>query len=213
MPGTRDQPILFGPFCLDRGGARLLRDGKPVALTPKAFDLLQLLASKPGRLITKEELLAAIWPDAFVSDASIKVAVSEVRKALDDGAKTPQYIETVHRRGYRFIGLGSAKPQADKAPAPKRADESPKPAPAPSTIAGRDAEMQRLLERFDRAARGERQCIFLTGSPGSGKTALVQTFIDHLRGLGVSPEHSGGAAPRLRSGETPKPHPDTPIPT
>ena len=190
MPGTRDQPILFGPFCLDRGGARLLRDGKPVALTPKAFDLLHLLASKPGRLITKEELLAAIWPDAFVSDASIKVAVSEVRKALDDGAKTPQYIETVHRRGYRFIGLGSAKPQADKAPAPKRADESPKPAPAPSTIAGRDAEMQRLLERFDRAARGERQCIFLTGSPGSGKTALVHAFIDHLRGSGVAPEQS-----------------------
>ena len=71
MPSTRDQPILFGPFCLDRAAARLLRDGRPVALTPKAYDLLHLLASKPGRLVTKEELLAAIWPDAFVSDASI----------------------------------------------------------------------------------------------------------------------------------------------
>src|SRR5687768_8640631 len=112
MRAQRDEPILFGPFCLDRGGARLLRDGRPIALTPKAFDLLQLLASKPGKLITKEELLAAIWPDVLVSDASIKVCVSEVRKALDDGAKTPQYIETVHRRGYRFIGIGSSKPQA-----------------------------------------------------------------------------------------------------
>src|SRR5688572_25382809 len=128
MPSTRQEHILFGPFCLDRGGARLLRDGRPVALTPKAFDLLHLLASKPGRLVTKEELLTAIWPDAFVSDASIKVAVSEVRKALDDGAKTPQYIETVHRRGYRFIGLGSAKPQAaaaekQKPPTATRADD------------------------------------------------------------------------------------------
>src|SRR5688572_4758345 len=117
MRSTRDEPILFGPFCLDRAGARLLRDGRPVALTPKAFDLLHLLASKPGRLITKEELLAAIWPDVLVSDASIKVCVSEVRKALDDGAKTPQYIETVHRRGYRFIGLGSSKPHAAQAAA------------------------------------------------------------------------------------------------
>src|SRR3954471_3852839 len=109
MRAARDENILFGPFCLDRGGARLLREGRAIALTPKAFDLLHLLASKPGRLITKEELLESIWPDVLVSDASIKVCVSEVRKALDDGAKTPQYIETVHRRGYRFIGIGSSK--------------------------------------------------------------------------------------------------------
>src|SRR5688500_4740613 len=147
MPSTRQENILFGPFCLDRGGARLLRDGRAVALTPKAFDLLNLLASKPGRLVTKEELLAAIWPDAFVSDASIKVCVSEVRKALDDGAKSPQYIETVHRRGYRFIGLGSAKPQGaatkeakSSAAAQSSARREPAPRPAPLAIAGRDME-------------------------------------------------------------------------
>jgi DNA-binding winged helix-turn-helix (wHTH) protein/predicted ATPase len=197
MRAQRDEPIHFGPFCLDRGGARLLRAGRPVALTPKAFDLLQLLASKPGKLITKEELLAAIWPDVLVSDASIKVCVSEVRKALDDGAKTPQYIETVHRRGYRFIGIGSAK-TAKHATAPKpaapRTPAVARRAPPASPIAGRDAEMKRLLDRFDGAALGDRQCIFLTGSPGSGKTALIQAFVDHLRGLGVSPEHSRGAA-------------------
>src|SRR5687767_13516785 len=83
MRPARSENILFGPFCLDRAGARLLREGRAVPLTPKAFDLLQLLASKPGRLVTKEELLKTIWPDAFVSDASIKVCVREVRKALD----------------------------------------------------------------------------------------------------------------------------------
>ena len=185
MRAARDETILFGPFCLDRGGARLLRDGRPIALTPKAFDLLHLLASKPGRLITKEELLEAIWPDVLVSDASIKVCVSEVRKALDDGAKTPQYIETVHRRGYRFIGMGSAK---SSAPATTPAKQQPPTRPAPSAapkasapaLAGRDAETKRLLDRFDRAARGDRQCIFLTGSPGSGKTALIQAFLQSI---------------------------------
>jgi DNA-binding winged helix-turn-helix (wHTH) protein len=185
MRAARDENILFGPFCLDRGGARLLREGRAIALTPKAFDLLHLLASKPGRLITKEELLEAIWPDVLVSDASIKVCVSEVRKALDDGAKTPQYIETVHRRGYRFIGIGSSKSSegtADAAPAP-RTPPSPQPATPtspPAPIAGRDAEIKRLHDRFTRAARGQRQCIFLTGSPGSGKTALIQAFLQSV---------------------------------
>ena len=223
MPSPRHEPILFGPFCLDRAAARLLRDGRPVALTPKAFDLLHLLASKPNRLITKEELLAAIWPDAFVSDASIKVCVREVRKALDDGAKTPQYIETVHRRGYRFIGIGSAKPPATAraaattAAAPAAAATAAKQAraptespissssPPPPPIAGREAEMARLLERFDRAARGQRQCVLLTGAPGSGKSALVEAFLNHVRGAGVPAEDfapDGGAAPGPDAGAT-----------
>src|SRR4051794_11450200 len=101
-----EREILFGPYRLDRGNARLLRGRAPVALTPKAFDVLHYLASRPDRLVTKEELLSAAWPDVVVSDALVKVFVREIRKALDDGPKTPRYIETVHRRGYRFIGLG-----------------------------------------------------------------------------------------------------------
>src|SRR3954471_21003147 len=106
--------VCFGPFRLDPGNARLLRDGRPVALTPKAFDLLHHLAGRPQRLVTKKELLEAVWPDVIVSDASVKVCVREIRKALDDGARTPTYIETVHRRGYRFIGsAASVSPEAD----------------------------------------------------------------------------------------------------
>src|SRR6478609_5348232 len=99
-----EQEILFGPYRLDRGNARLLCGRAPVALTPKALDVLHYLASRPDRLVTKDELLSAVWPDVVVSDASVKVCVREIRKALDDGPKTPKYIETVHRRGYRFIG-------------------------------------------------------------------------------------------------------------
>src|SRR5215217_1770243 len=111
--------IAFGPYRLDAQNARLLRAGRPVALTPKAFDVLHHLASRPQRLVTKDELLTAVWPDVIVSDASIKVCVREIRKALDDGVKTPTYIETVHRRGYRFIakvdGQGATPMQSQAA--------------------------------------------------------------------------------------------------
>src|ERR1051325_5128191 len=97
------QEVDFGPFRLDASNSRLLRDGKPVALTPKAFDVLRYLTSQPDRLVTKSELLSAVWPDVLVTDASIKVCVREIRKSLRDSTKVPKYIETVHRRGYRFI--------------------------------------------------------------------------------------------------------------
>src|SRR3978361_1079799 len=99
---------------MDALNARLLCGDRPVALTPKAFALLQHLASRPPPPATKEERPAAVWPVVIVSDASIKVCVREIRKALDDGAKTPTYIETVHRRGYRFIGgAATASPKTD----------------------------------------------------------------------------------------------------
>src|SRR6185503_11183317 len=97
------QPITFGPFVLDRGNARLLREGRDVALTPKSFDVLCYLAERADQLVKKEELLSAVWPDVVVGDASIKGCVREIRKALDDDADSPKYIQTVHRRGYRFI--------------------------------------------------------------------------------------------------------------
>src|SRR3712207_2485549 len=98
------EPISFGPFRLDRADARLLRAGRPVPLTPKAFDVLHLLASRPNRLVTKDGWRAAVRPGLLVWEASGKVCVREVRKALRDGAEAPRYIGTVHRRGYRFIG-------------------------------------------------------------------------------------------------------------
>src|SRR4051794_37188883 len=112
-----EREILFGPYRLDRGNARLVRGRAPVALTPKAFDVLHYLASRPDRLVTKEELLSAVWPDVVVSDASVKVCVREIRKALDDGPKTPRYIETVHRRGDRVVaGVGGGEGGGARAP-------------------------------------------------------------------------------------------------
>lgn len=94
----------FGPFRLDRVSGQLYRGSAVVPLAPKAFALLQHLASQPGRLFTKEELLESVWPGVFVGDAVLKVAIRDIRKALGDDAHSPRFIETAHRRGYRFRG-------------------------------------------------------------------------------------------------------------
>jgi len=103
MPDVSSAALSFGPFRLEPAESRLRRDGQLVALQPKALTILQHLAERPGHLATKDELLAAGWPGVFVSEAALKVCVREIRRALDDDAGHPLYIETVHRRGYRFI--------------------------------------------------------------------------------------------------------------
>ncbi|MGE3344606.1 MAG: alpha/beta fold hydrolase [Vicinamibacterales bacterium] len=103
---------ILGPFVLDDAGGRLLRDGLPVPLTPKSFALLQHLVSRPNQLLPKAELLAAVWPGVFVTDAVLKNAIRELRRALEDDAARPRYIETAHRRGYRFLAPASSVPGA-----------------------------------------------------------------------------------------------------
>lgn len=166
------EPIAFGPFRLDRANARLLCGERPVPLTPKAFDVLHHLASRPDRLVNKEELLASIWPDVLVSDASVKVCVREIRKALDDDADAPKYIETVHRRGYRFIAPVGAEHPDIKQSKPHATSARPF-----QPLIGRDLEIARLQDRFNAAATGTRQVLFVTGGPGSGKTALIESFL------------------------------------
>ncbi len=95
--------MTFGPFTLDPVSGHLYRSGSVVPLTPKAFDVLQHLVAHPGRLFSKQELLDAVWPGVFVGDAVLKVTIREIRRALGDDAHAPRYIETAHRRGYRFI--------------------------------------------------------------------------------------------------------------
>jgi TolB-like protein/DNA-binding winged helix-turn-helix (wHTH) protein/Tfp pilus assembly protein PilF len=93
----------FGPFRLDPGERLLLRDGKAVSLTPKAFDLLQLLLENSGHLLRKDELMQRVWPDAFVEEVNLAQNISAIRRALDAQNDADQYIETVPKGGYRFI--------------------------------------------------------------------------------------------------------------
>ena len=110
-----NQPVDFGPFRLDPASGLLLRHGTPVPLTPKAFAVLEYLAFRADRLVPKQELIQAVWPNVFVGDAVLKVAIGEIRRALDDDPKTPKYIATAHRRGYRFTGTTGASPAAGSA--------------------------------------------------------------------------------------------------
>lgn len=98
----------FGPFTLDTGAFRLLRDGVAVPVGPKIIDLLLYLVKRPSALVSKEELFRALWPDVAVTDNALTQAVSEMRQALGDDPANPTYVQTVARRGYRFIAPVSA---------------------------------------------------------------------------------------------------------
>jgi DNA-binding response OmpR family regulator len=93
----------FGAFYLDARERRLLRNGQPVALTSKVFDLLLLLVQNKGHLLGKDEIMGELWPDSFVEDNNLTVSISNLRKALGEHLSHHQYIETVARKGYRFI--------------------------------------------------------------------------------------------------------------
>src|SRR5689334_6425325 len=93
----------FQQISVDAAAMRVLRDGEEVALEPKSLRLLLYLIENRGRLVTKEELMQAVWEDTFVGDNSLTRAVAQIRKALGDDARQGRYIETVPKLGYRFI--------------------------------------------------------------------------------------------------------------
>jgi len=162
-------PIRFSSFILDPAEGRLTRGGEPTPLRWRTFAVLQYLAQRPDKLVTKSELFAAVWPDVTVSETVLAVCISELRKVLGDSAKTPRFIETAHGRGYRFIAdVGPERPSAARAP-----------------IVGRDAELARLGERLELALAGQRQMVFVTGDAGIGKTTVVETFLEGLAGEGA----------------------------
>jgi DNA-binding winged helix-turn-helix (wHTH) protein len=117
-PGTPATALRtrFERFELDERNARLLCDGRPVDLPPKPFEVLCALARRPGSLLTKDALLDEVWGHRFVSESVLKTVIGKLRIALQDDARNPRFIETVPRRGYRFIAAGSVaadNPAAD----------------------------------------------------------------------------------------------------
>src|SRR5262249_9806081 len=103
--------------------------------------------------------------------AVLTVCVREIRQALRDNPKAPQFIETVHRRGYRFIGAGRR---------PNKSTLAPRLQPPTSTLVGREAELEQLHTWLAKALTGERQLVFITGEPGIGKTTVVEAFLEHV---------------------------------
>jgi DNA-binding winged helix-turn-helix (wHTH) protein len=131
MNGRNPEIVTFGEFRFVPGDG-LWRDGRPVALPPRALSVLTALLSSAGTVVTKQALMDAAWPGTFVTDSSLLEAIGLLRDALGDERRNPTYIQTVHRRGYRFIGPVNAPmapfpvaPIAPKAPMAPVPDEAP----------------------------------------------------------------------------------------
>src|SRR4030095_1872765 len=147
----------------------------------KAFDVLLVLVTHPGQLVTKEALSQAVWPGVAVSEAALTVCIREIRQRLEDDARVPRFIETVHRRGFRFIAPITVDSRSDPG------IEAPIGVPAgPVGVVGRGQEIARLGEWLSRARHGERQVVFVTGEAGIGKTTLVEAFLADA-GRGATP--------------------------
>src|SRR5262245_60209517 len=176
MPQAKQ--ITFGRFRLDSTNECLWQDRQAISLRPKAFAVLKLLIEHPGQLVTKRELLETVWPATFVSDAVLKASIRQLREAMGDDVESPRYIETAHRRGYRFIGKITDEPSGETGHRRRMSAETIVSAPAPSAVVlGREAEFEKLRAWTERAWAGERQVVFVTGEPGIGKTTLVNGFL------------------------------------
>ena len=108
----------FGPFQIDCMERRLLRDGSPVSVTTKAFDTLLFLLKRGDHLVEKSEIMEAIWPDSFVEEGNLSVTIHMLRKALGDDTSDHKYIQTVPKRGYRFVCKVHEEIMSETEPAP-----------------------------------------------------------------------------------------------
>src|SRR5689334_14146392 len=102
---------LFDDVTVDSANLRVQKSDKPAKLTPRAFEVLLYLLEHPGRIIEKQELFDEIWKDKFVSDNALTRTIKEIRQRIGDDADAPRYIETIPKRGYRFIAEVKEKPE------------------------------------------------------------------------------------------------------
>jgi pimeloyl-ACP methyl ester carboxylesterase/DNA-binding winged helix-turn-helix (wHTH) protein len=151
-----DSALVFGAYRLDDATGRLSQGDRPVPLTPKAYAVLRYLVERPGLLVTKKDLLAAVWPKVFVGDAVLKSTIREVRRALGDDPASPRFIETAHRRGYRFI------------------------APVEPAPALRPAEPARTAPRVSYARSGSVNIAYQVVGSGPPDLVFVMGWVSHL---------------------------------
>lgn len=161
----------FGPFKLVPTRQLLLRGDQPVRIGGRALDLLRALVERPGELVTKSELLAQAWPDTSVDESNLKVNMAVLRRALEEGPSSPQYIATVVGRGYRFVAPVQVQAQVPV--------ELPPITSAPATIAHNlPSSAARIFGRADAIASLRRdldqsRLVSIVGPGGVGKTTVA----------------------------------------
>lgn len=174
-----NKQIIFGPFRFDEVNECLWRNSQPIQLRPKAFGVLKYLIERAGMLVTKEQLLQEVWPDTFVGDAVLKDCIRQIREAFGDDAKSPQFIETAHRRGYRFIApINELSAHTQEASPELRQSYASGANPRPDVaVLDRDESLAKLAGWLEKALGGKSQIVFITGEAGIGKTTLVEEFL------------------------------------
>ncbi len=175
----------FGDYELDTRRRELRRRGKQVALEPQVFDVLAFLVEHRDHVVSKQELFENVWRDRFVSDAALSSRVKAARKAVGDSGRAQRVIRTIHGRGLRFV---AAVEERAEGVAPARAGPVAEPLPPleplpPADVfaVGRSEEFASLESSLQRALRGARQIIFITGESGLGKTTLVRAFLRRVQ--------------------------------
>ena len=160
----------FERFRLDTANECLWRESEQIAIPPKAFAVLRYLVENPGRLITHDELMDALWPETFVQPQVLRTYMLDLRKALGDDAGQPRFIQTLPKRGYSFVAAVSDCVAVTPGAAVQAAKQS--------GFVNREEELGRLRAEFERASTGERRLVFICGEAGIGKTALLDAFLD-----------------------------------
>ena len=171
----------FGPFRFDETNECVWEGAKSIQLRPKAYAVLKYLLERPNALVTKQQLLDDVWRDTFVTDAVLKDSIRQLREALRDDAKEPRFIETAHRRGYRFIEevreTSERVAPSESTPVSSYA-EIRQACVASVNVLGREDALSQMRQFLEQALTANGQIVFVTGEAGIGKTTLVEAFVN-----------------------------------
>jgi DNA-binding winged helix-turn-helix (wHTH) protein/tetratricopeptide (TPR) repeat protein len=171
--------FVFDQYRLDAQERQLVRGAETVPLPPKLFDLLATLVRNPGHLIHKQDLLDRVWSDVAVEEASLTRGISSLRRVLGSTRDGHDFIQTVSKRGYRFL-VDVRDTTDDEQDRTRVATRMPLPPPLVATEAvdfvGREAELTHMDDAWQRAKSGQQQLLLIAGEPGIGKTRLALEF-------------------------------------
>lgn len=198
MNETNPLRVRFGQFRLDEAEARLQLNDRAIELAPRAFQVLCELVRHAGQLVPKDALLDAVWGHRHVNEAALKNIVSQLRQALGDDARESRLIQTVARRGYRFIApvVGESQAWAEAVTRSLQARAGG----LRDGLAGRNAPLGLLRSSLAASQQGQRQLVFVLGEAGIGKSALVEHLVagsSSRVAFGQCIEHYGSGEPYM----------------
>ncbi len=185
----------LGEWRVEPQSDRISRSGIEIHLRPRVVDLLVFLAGRSGRVVTRSEILDGVWSTRIVSESVLSSAIAEAREAFRDDAEKPWLIETIPKRGYRLLVHPLPLASSPSGAAAARPGTGPWPEGPEAVFVGRDDELRQLREALQEAREGRGRAVFVTGEPGSGKTALLAEFASQVLSCEPDVAVAGGRCP------------------